>query len=189
MRSQEGDGGDTCASESAHVISVPPGSWGDLRHKHVSWYDPLVAARAAREITGRVFLEDIARGHLPAPPIAQLLGFQIESVGHGEVVFRSTPDESVYNPIGMVHGGWLCTLLDTAAGCAVHTLLPAGVSYSTIEIKVSFLKAVRADNGAIEVTGRALKVGRRVAFGEAHARNSSGDLVGHGTTSIAIHGS
>jgi uncharacterized protein (TIGR00369 family) len=108
------------------------------------------------------------------------------AVGDGEALFRCTPDVSTYNPIGVVHGGLLCTLLDSAAGCAVHTRLPAGARYASIEIKVSYLQPVRADQGAIEVLGRALRVGRRVAFAEAHARDANGALVGHATTSIAV---
>ena len=79
------------------------------------------------------------------------------------------PDESAYNPIGMVHGGLLCTLLHSAAGCAVHTRLPAGAGYATIEIKVSFLEPLHADGGEIEIRGHALRVGGRVACAEAHA--------------------
>jgi uncharacterized protein (TIGR00369 family) len=78
--------------------------------------------------------------------------------------------------------------VDSAAGCAVHTLLPAGTGYASIEIKVSYLKALRADSGEIDVHGRALQIGRRVAFAEAHARNPAGELVGHATTSIALIG-
>jgi uncharacterized protein (TIGR00369 family) len=104
------------------------------------------------------------------------------AVGDGEALFRCTPDASTYNPIGMVHGGLLCTLL----GCAVHTRPPAGARYASIEIKVSYLQPVRADQGAIEVLGRALRVGRRVAFAKAHARDANGALVGHATTSIAV---
>ncbi len=104
------------------------------------------------------------------------------------VRFAWTPDESAYNPIGMIHGGLLCTLLDFAAGAAVHTQLPAGVSFSSIEIKVSYLKTLRANSGDIDVHGRALQIGRRVAFAEAHARNPAGELVGHATSSIAVIG-
>ena len=96
------------------------------------------------------------------------------------------PDESTYNPIGIVHGGFLCTLLDSAAGCAVHTLLPAGTGYGSIEIKVSFLNPLHASSGPIETRGRALRVGGRVAFAEAHARDQNGQLVGHATTSLAL---
>lgn len=160
--------------------------WGSARSKQVTWYDPTAAASHAAQVSGRDFLQGIIDGRFPPPPIAQLLGFQLVSVGDGEVLFRATPDESVYNPIGMVHGGWLCTLLDSAAGCAVHSRLPAGVRYSTIEIKVSFLKAVRADGGAIDVRGRVVQLGRQVAFAEAHAQNAQGDLLGHATTSIVL---
>lgn len=160
--------------------------WGPSRRKEVTWYDPTAAATQGRQLAGRDFLQGIIDGRFPPPPIAQLLGFQLVSLGEGEALFRSTPDESVYNPIGMVHGGWLCTLLDSAAGCAVHTLLPAGAGYSTIELKVSFLRAVRDGEGAVDVHGRVLRLGRQVAFAEAHARSARGDLLGHATTSLAV---
>ena len=169
-------------------MSEPRDGWGEPRGKSVSWHDPVVAARAGMLLPGREFLQGIVDGRFPPPPIARLLDTQLISVGDGEAVFRYAPDESVYNPIGMVHGGVLCTLLDSAAGCAVHTRLPAGSLYSSIEIKVSFIKPVRADGTTIEVSGRALHVGRRVAFAEAHARNSTGELVGHATSSIAVLG-
>jgi uncharacterized protein (TIGR00369 family) len=90
--------------------------------------------------------------------------------------------------MGIVHGGFLCTLLDTAAGCAVQSLLPPGTGIGSIEIKVSFLKPLTAASGAIEVRGHALRVGGRVAYAEAHARGGDGELVGHATTSIALIG-
>jgi uncharacterized protein (TIGR00369 family) len=167
-------------------LTAPDGSWGDERSREVRWHDPALLAGRAAELSGRDFLAAIVEGRLPQPPIAKLLGIDLVSAGDGAAVFRCEADESVYNPIGSVQGGWLCTILDAAAGCAVHTLLPAGVSYSSIEIKASFLKAVRAGGGPIEATGRTLKLGRRVGFAEAHAREASGELVGHATTSVAI---
>ncbi|HEY3020677.1 MAG TPA: PaaI family thioesterase [Solirubrobacteraceae bacterium] len=152
----------------------------------MTWYDPAIPAAAGAELAGREFLQAIIDERLPPPPIISLVGAKLVSVGDGEALFRIAPDESTYNPIGMVHGGLLCTLLDSAAGCAVHTQLPAGVGFSSIEIKVSFLKALRAGDGALEIRGRALRVGGRIAFAEAHARNGGGDLVGHATTSIAL---
>ncbi len=160
--------------------------WGEERAKEVRWHDPVPLGRQALELSGRDFLQAIVEGRLPPPPIVQLLGLTLVSAGDGGAVFRCEADESVYNPIGSVHGGWLCTILDSAAGCAVHTLLPAGVGYSSIEIKVSFLTAVRLGAGPIEVTGRTLKLGRRVGFAEAHARDGAGDVVGHASTSVAI---
>ena len=160
--------------------------WGDLRRKAVTWNDPATLATVAGALPGREFLQAIIDGRLPPPPIANLIGARLVSVDAGEAVFRCAPDESTYNPIGMVHGGLLCTLLDSAAGCAVHTLLPAGAGYGTIEIKVSFLEPLHANVGEIEIHGHALRVGRRVAFAEAHARDTHGRLVGHATTSIAV---
>jgi uncharacterized protein (TIGR00369 family) len=160
--------------------------WGPRRSKQVSWHDAVAAARLGMQLSGREFLQGIIDGRLPPPPMAELFNAQLVSVADGEAVFRCTADESAYNPIGMVHGGWLCMLMDSAAGCAVHTTLPAGAGYSSIELKVSFLKAIRADTGTIEVTGRALRVGGRVAFAEAHARDREGELVGHATSSIAV---
>jgi uncharacterized protein (TIGR00369 family) len=135
-------------------------------------------------MTGRDFLQAIVDGQVPPPPFAQLIGADLVSVGDGVAVFRCTPDESTYNPLGLVHGGVLCTLLDSAAGCAVHSQLPAGVGFSSIEIKVSFLRP--ANGATLEIEGRSLRVGRQVAFAEAYARNGDGKIVGHATTSIAL---
>jgi uncharacterized protein (TIGR00369 family) len=162
--------------------------WGTPRSRDVTWYSPATLTAAAAELSGRQMLEAISEGRLPAPPMAELVGARLAFVGDGEVRFAWTPDESAYNPIGMIHGGLLCTLLDFAAGAAVHTQLPAGVSFSSIEIKVSYLKTLRANSGDIDVHGRALQIGRRVAFAEAHARNPAGELVGHATSSIAVIG-
>ncbi len=160
--------------------------WGELRSKTITSNDPATLAAAAGALSGREFLQAIIGGRLPPPPIANLIGARLVSVDDGEAVFRCGPDESAYNPIGMVHGGLLCTLLDSAAGCAVHTRLPAGAGHGTIEIKVSFLEPLHADVGEIEVHGRALRVGGHVAFAEAHARDTRGRLVGHASTSIAV---
>jgi uncharacterized protein (TIGR00369 family) len=160
--------------------------WGESHTKEVRWNDPAALAAGVGALPGREFLQAIIDGRLPPAPIANLIGARLVSVDDGEAVFRCAPDESAYNPIGMVHGGLLCTLLDSAAGCAVHTRLPAGAGYGTIEIKVSFLEPLHADVGEIEIHGHALRVGGRVAFAEAHARDTRGRLVGHATTSIAV---
>lgn len=161
-------------------------AWGEPRTKAVSWYDPMISAEAALALPGREFLESLADGRLPRPPFAALVGARLHSVSEGEVVFRCTPDESTYNPGGIVHGGLLCMLLDSACGCAVQSLLPGGVAISSIEIKVSFMSALRSDSGELEITGRALRVGRQVAFAEADARSGDGKLVGHATSSLSL---
>jgi len=160
--------------------------WGDPRTRTISWYDPSIALAAAAKMPGREFLQAIIDGELPRPPFAALTGAEIAAVDDGVAIFRFTPEESTLNPLGLVHGGMMCALLDSAAGCAVHTQLPAGVGMSSIEIKVSFLSAVKAGGRTLEVEGRALRVGRQVAFAEAHARAGDGKLVAHATTSIAL---
>jgi uncharacterized protein (TIGR00369 family) len=147
--------------------------------------NPAALRAAGATLPGREFLQAVLEGRLQPPPMVTLIGAELVSVGERDAVFRCTPDESTYNPLGMVHGGLLCTLLDTAAGCAVHSLLPAGVGFSTIELKVSFLAPLQASH-RIEVRGSVLRIGRRVAFAEAHARDERSQLVGHATTTLAI---
>lgn len=165
-------------------MSNDRGGWGPSRTKSVAWFDPAIARGAAASMAGRDFLQAIVDGEVPPPPFAQLIGADLVSVGDGVAVFRCAPDESTYNPLGLVHGGVLCTLLDSAAGCAVHSQLPAGVGFSSIEIKVSFLRP--ANGATLEIEGRSLRVGRQVAFAEAYARNGEDKLVGHATSSIAL---
>jgi uncharacterized protein (TIGR00369 family) len=167
-------------------MSGAANGWGSPRTKTVEWYDPAIALASAAELPGREFLQAIIDGHVPRPAFAALTGAELVAVEDGVAMFRFTPDESTLNPLGVVHGGMICTLLDSAAGCAVHTQLPAGIGMSSIEIKVSFLSPVTAGGEPLEVTGQALRVGRQVAFAEAHARTGEGKLVGHATTSIAL---
>jgi uncharacterized protein (TIGR00369 family) len=155
------------------------------RSKEIAWHDPADTARTVAGMAGRDVLEGIRDGRVPPPPMAMLFGFEIVEVGDGLVRFACTPDESTCNPMGIVHGGTLCTLLDTVAGCAVHSTLAAAVAYSTIEIKVSFLRAVRAGT-RLEATGRVLRRGRNVAFAEAEARDEQDRLVGTASTSLAL---
>ena len=159
-------------------------AWAEPRTKTVSWHDPAIAREAAATMTGREFLQAMIDGRVPPPPFAELTGAELVSVDDGVAVFRCTPDESTFNPLGLVHGGVVCMLLDSAAGCAVHSQLPAGAGFSTIEIKVSFLAP--ANGVTLEVEGRSLRVGRQVAFAEAHARDGEGKLVAHATTSLAL---
>jgi uncharacterized protein (TIGR00369 family) len=125
---------------------------------------------------GLELLRAMQDGVLPPPPIITLIGGQLISSEVGEVVFTCTPDESVYNPIGVVHGGLVCTLLDSAIGCAVHSTLAAGFGYTSIEIKVSYLRAVHAGT-ELTIRGWVVKPGRRIAFGEADVRDASGAIL------------
>lgn len=157
-----------------------------LRSKTVTWSDPKATAASGRDLSGIDFLGQWMRGERPGAPICELMGFSLVGVEKGAVVFASTPDESVYNPIGMVHGGMACTMLDSAAGCAVHTTLPAGVGYSSIEIKVNFLRPIHADSGPMYARGWVTKAGRRVAFAEADLRDEAGNVLATATSSCLI---
>lgn len=153
-----------------------------------AWGDPQALAAAGRERSGRAFWQAIADGELPPPPIGALLGFRVLEVGDGELRFALTPDERHYNPIGTVHGGIVCTLLDSALGCAVHTTLAAGVGYTSIELKVSYLRPVGLDSGELVAHGWVVKPGRRVAFAEGDVRDGGGRIVATASSSLLIIG-
>jgi uncharacterized protein (TIGR00369 family) len=166
-------------------VPKSPAEWGPPRTKTVTWFDPHGVRALRAGATGLEYVQGIIDGRYPPPPIAELTRSRLTSVGDGEAVFRCVPDESFYNPIGMIHGGLLCTLMDSAMGVAVQTQLPPDTAAATIELKVSYLKPVR-DEGELEVVGRVLQVGRRIAFAEAHAYDNSRALVGHSTSSLAL---
>jgi uncharacterized protein (TIGR00369 family) len=152
----------------------------------VSWEDPMPGAKAARTMAGLEYLRAIADGKLPPAPFADLIGFEISEVEEGRVVFEVEPGEHHYNPIGSVHGGLACTLFDSAMGCAVHTMLPAGAGYTTLEIKVNFLRPITAKTGRVFCEGRAIHVGGRTATAEARLTDDSGRLYGHATTTCMV---
>jgi len=163
-----------------------PEDWGDARSRTVTWHDPMITAAGALERSGLETLEAIRDGLLPPPPIALLMQFDVRALEEGRVEFGCTLDESVYNPIGVVHGGLVCTLLDTVAGCAVHTTLPAGFGYTSIELKVSYLRAVREASGPLTAIGRVIKPGRRVAFAEGEVLDAAGRIVATASSSLLV---
>jgi uncharacterized protein (TIGR00369 family) len=152
----------------------------------VAWEDPAAGAGAAAEMSGLEYLRAIARGELPAAPMANLLSFDFHEIEEGRVVFECVPAEYHYNPIGAVHGGLACTLFDSAMGCAVHTMLPAGVGYTTVELKVNFLRPIDAKTGRLLCEGTTIHVGGRIATAEARLRDERGKLYGHATTTCMI---
>ena len=120
------------------------------------------------------------------PPMVALIDAKLVSVMSGEVVFAGTPDHRFYNPLGTVHGGYIATLLDTACGCAGHSMLDASQSYTTLELKIAFHKAVRAGIGLVTATGKVLSLGRRVVFTEARLTDSVGTLYASATSTLMI---
>jgi uncharacterized protein (TIGR00369 family) len=156
------------------------------RKRTVVWDDPTVDARAAEQMSGLEFLGAMQKGELPLPPICELVGFEPAEVEEGRVVFECTPAECHYNPISAVHGGLACTLFDSAMGCAVHTMLPAGVGYTTVELKVNFLRPITLKTGRLLCEGTIIHLGSRIATAEARLRDTSGKLYGHATTTCMI---
>lgn len=158
----------------------------ESRTRTVSWKDPAAGVEAARELSGLEYLRAMLDGELPGPPIADLLGLEAVSVEEGRVVFAVEPAEYHYNPIGTVHGGLACTLVDSAMGCAVHTTLPAGTGYTTLELKINFLRQITARTGRVFCEGTIIHAGGRVATAEARLTDGAGKLYGHATTTCMI---
>jgi uncharacterized protein (TIGR00369 family) len=137
-------------------------------------------------MAGLDFVRAIFDGKLPAPPIMQTIEPFDSTAEPGVVVIHSTPGFRHYNPIGLVHGGYAATLLDSAMGLAVHTMLPAGTGYTTLEFKISFIKGMTRDTGPVRTEGRTLNVGRRAATAEARITDARGRLLAHGTTTCLV---
>jgi uncharacterized protein (TIGR00369 family) len=156
------------------------------RRRVVTWEDPVASAAQALDQDGIDFLQAIASGQVPPPPIAQLLGMTIEKVSVGQVIFGLQTGEHLYNPIGSVHGGVFCTVLDSAMGCAVHSTLRAGQGYTTLELKVNLVKRLTVDVPTVSATGRVLTSGRRVATAEGQLTGPDGTLFAHATTTCLI---
>src|SRR5437868_1051582 len=128
------------------------------RTRTISWDDPLIGARAAPLMGGLEYLQAIERGELPAPPIMLLLNIRFQEAQAGRVVFSVEPAEYHYNPIGMVHGGLASTLCDSAMGCAIHSTLPAGVGYTTLELKINFVRPLTVATGLVLCEGKVINV-------------------------------
>ena len=137
-------------------------------------------------MAGIDFVRAIFDGRLPAPPIMQGIEPFDSSAEPGVVVMYSTPGMRHYNPIGSVHGGYAATLLDSVMGLAVHTMLPPGSGYTTLEFKVSFIRGMTSDTGAVRSEGRTLNVGRRAATAEARITDAQGRLLAHATTTCLV---
>ncbi len=156
------------------------------RTRTVSWEDPKGLAEAARGLTGLEFLKKVVSGELPRPPISALMNFGLAELEEGRAVFTVEPAEYHYNPIGVVHGGLAATLLDSAMGCAVHSTLPAGAGYTTLEIKVNFVRALTAGTGEVRCEARVIHVGGRTATAEGKVLDAAGKLYAHATTTCII---
>src|SRR5918998_207440 len=158
----------------------------NTRTRTVSWEDPRSLAEAGRSLSGLEYLRKIVAGELPRPPISALMNFGISELEEGRAVFTVEPAEYHYNPIGVVHGGLAATLLDSAMGCAVHSTLPAGAGYTTLEIKVNYVRAMTSETGEVRCEARVVHVGGRTATAEGRVTDAAGKLYAHGTTTCII---
>jgi uncharacterized protein (TIGR00369 family) len=156
------------------------------RSRVVSWEDPLIGAELAKTMTGLEYIRALIDGTVPPPPIVNLMNMRAVEAEVGRVTFTCEPNESHYNPIGTVHGGLVATLLDSVAGCAVQTTLPAGQGYTSLEIKVNYLRPVLATTGTLTAVGVVTKPGRRAAFADCTVTDSEGRLVATASSTLLV---
>jgi uncharacterized protein (TIGR00369 family) len=160
--------------------------WGPERSRTVTWHDPRPSTAKGLSMAGVDYLRAIIDGTLPPPPVAGLMQFDLVSADPGRVVFTCRPDESAYNPIGAVHGGLVCALLDSVLGGALHSTLPQGRGYTSVEIKVNYLNAVRLSSGLLTATGTVIKSGTRVGFTEGVVTDASGATVATASSTLLV---
>lgn len=141
----------------------------------------MVAGKSGLEI-----MQAILDGELPFPHIAQTLDFSLVEVGPGKAVFQGTPQLKHYNPLGTVHGGWYATLLDSALGCAVHTMLPAGRAYTTAELSVNIVRAASSKTGPLRAIGSVIHCGKQLATADARIVGPDGKLYAHAATTCLV---
>lgn len=159
------------------------------RERRVVWQDPVASAAQAAGLSGREYLERIAAGDIPPPPIAVLLRMQPVELGDGHAVFEGEPGEEHYNPIGQVHGGYAATILDSVLGCAVHTTLPQGGAYSTLTLEVKYTRPITRDTGRVRAEATVVHRGRTQAVAEARLRASdTGKVLATATSTLLIIG-
>jgi uncharacterized protein (TIGR00369 family) len=140
-----------------------------------------------KECSGIEFLQRILAGELPPPPIGETMDFTLMEVEAGRVVFQGTPGRQHYNPMGGVHGGYFCTLLDSAVGCAVMSTLPKGMGYTTLELKVNLIRALTDKTGPVRAEGKVVNVGGRVGVAEGRIIDANGKVYAHATTTCLVY--
>ena len=136
--------------------------------------------------TGLDIMQAILAGQLPYPHIADTMDFSLVEVALGTATFQGTPQLKHYNPLGSVHGGWYATLLDSAVGCAVHTMMPAGRAYTTAELSVNIVRAASHKSGPLRAIGTVIHCGKQLATAEARIVDADGKLYAHATTTCLV---
>lgn len=156
------------------------------RTRVITWEDPIAAVRPGKTISGLAYLKALQSGELPLPPIAAFMGMWITEVSEGQVVMAVEPSQSHYNQYGTVNGGVIATLLDSAPGCAVQSMLPAGTSYATLELKANYLRPITMETGTLYCEGKIIHLGGRIATAEGRLTDTEGKLYAHGTATYFL---
>ncbi len=156
------------------------------RSRTVSWQDPAIMMNALPEMPGLDFLRSMKDETLDGPPILNLIGFRLTDFEEGHVVFVFDPAEYHYNPAGAVHGGVTCTVLDSAATCAVHSTLPAGMATTTLEIKINYLRPIKSENGPMRCEAGLIHKGNRIVVAEAKMSDRSGLLYAYAVSTCLV---
>lgn len=173
-------------SADADAAAPSPQEQHSVRRRTFEWSDPLEMASIGAGMSGMELFTAMAEGRVSPPPIMQAIDISGFSFEEGRVVFRLTPQEFHYNPLGSVHGGVFATLLDSACGCAVHTMLPAGVFYTSLDLSVKFLRPVSIATGEIAAEGTIVHLGRRTALAEGRIVDAAGKIYATASSSCLI---
>src|SRR6478672_463264 len=158
------------------------------RHRVVEWQAPGPVANAAAGMSGMEAMCAIRDGILPPPPMARLIGFRMAIAEPGRIVMELEPHESLENTIGLLHGATAASLLDTAMGCAISTMLPAGQGAVTLDLKLTYLRPLSVRSGTISAEGRLIKLGRQTSYTEGFVRDGAGNLAVHATATFSMMG-
>ncbi len=158
----------------------------DDRQRYYTWHDPAAHWARLGELSGLDYLSTVIRGEVPPPPVAVAMRLALVEVSKGRVVYSGQPGEDFANDVGSVQGGWLAALIDAAIGSAVHAALPAGARYTTLELKVNYVRAVAVDSGEMRCIAETLHVGCSTATARARVEDTSGKLYAHATTTCLI---
>ncbi len=168
------------------IDEAPPKTHAPSRRRTVEWADPRSIAAAGQGLAGIDFLRALLAGEIAPPPAIQLLGIEFVSVDPGTASMRMPAAEYLFNPLGSVHGGSLATLLDSVMGCAVHSTLPVGRGYTTLEFKMNFLRAATGTSGLLTATGQVIHSGRQQAVAEGRLSDESGRLIATASTTCLV---
>ncbi len=176
-------GGTAVDAAAAFAVSHPE----ITRERTLVWQDPVPTAAAGATMTGIEYMTAIVEGGVPPPPIAVTMRMKPIELGDGRAVFEGEPGEEHYNPIGVVHGGYAATLLDSALGCSVHTTLPAGVGYTSLGLEAKYVRPITRDTGRVLCEASVVYRGRRQATSEANlTAAATGKLLAHGVATCMI---